>query len=160
MQRNCVAKAKPFKVVILAPKETPVGAEVTANVTLIQRDWKAATKLAMVEDANNFLTKAHKIELLNPDLLAALRSTIEEEPLPMYSIGEFFILYGRFEQKYGLSKPKETRKKMEELLKERKGHLKEYDKNKKHPLPLHCQKHFSTHRNESEYTPREGAGSR
>ncbi len=53
----------------------------------------------------------------------------------MHSIGEFFILYGRFEQKYGLSKPKETKEKMEELLKGGKGYPKEYDKNKKYPLP-------------------------
>ncbi len=127
-------KGKPFKAAILASKEVPAGAEVAMQAVVIQRNWKAATKLEMVEDANNFLTKARQIDIFHPDLLAALKTTIEEEPLPMHSIGEFFILYGRFEQKYGTSN-QETGKKMEELVNGRKEYLKAYDGNKKYPLP-------------------------
>jgi len=127
-------QGKTFKAAILAPKEVPAGAEVAMSAVVIQRDWKAAIKLEMIEDANNFLTKARQIDISHPDLLAALRTTIEEEPLPMHSIGEFFILYGRFEQKYETSN-QETGKKMEELVKGRKEYLKEYDKSKKYPLP-------------------------
>ena len=133
--REMRRQGKPFKAVILAPKEVPGGAEVAMQAVVIQRDWKAAAKLEMVEDANNFLTKARQVDIFHPDLLGALRSVLEEEPLPMHSIGEFLILYGKFEQKYGLSTSKETREKMEELVKGEEVHLKEYDKNKNAPLP-------------------------
>ena len=128
---------KPFKAAVLAPKEFPEEAEVAMQAVVIQRDWKVAAKLEMVEDANNFLTKARHIDIFHPDLLSALRATLEEEPLPMHSIGEFFILYGRFEQKYGTTTNQETRKKMEELVNGKKEYLKEYDaRNKKYPLPF------------------------
>ena len=133
--REMRLQGKRFKAAILAPKEVPGGAEFAMQAVVIQRDWKVAAKLEMVEDANNFLTKARQIDIFHPDLLGALKSVLEEEPLPMHSIGEFFILYGRFEQKYGLSKAKEIIEKMEELMKGGKVHLKEYDKNKKYPLP-------------------------
>ena len=133
--REMRLQGKRFKAAILGPREFPPGADVAMQAVVIQRDWKAAAKLEMVEDANNFLTKARQIDIFHPDLLGALKSVLQEEPLPMHSIGEFFILYGRFEQKYRLSKSKEIIEKMEELMKGGKVHLKEYDKNKKYPLP-------------------------
>ena len=119
----------------------------------IQHDWKAVTKLEMVEDANNFLTKARQVDILHPDLLGALRSVLEEEALPMYSIGEFFILYGRFQQEYGLSTSKETKNKMEELMKGGEVHRKEYKEdgeNKTAPLPYFARNflaHLGTDKN-------------
>ncbi len=136
--REMRSQGKPFKAAILGPKEVPKDAEFTLQAVVIQLDWKAATKLELVEDANNFLTKARQVDIFHPDLLAALKSVLEEEPLPMHSIGEFFILYGRFEQKYELSKSERTRDKMEELMKGGEVHRKEYEedgKNKNAPLP-------------------------
>ena len=107
----------------------------------------------MVEDAKNFLTKAYQVDIFHPDLLAALKSVLEEEPLPMHSIGEFFILYGRFEQKYELSTSKETRNKMEELMKGGEVHRKEYKEdgqNKTAPLPYFARNflaHLGTDKN-------------
>ncbi len=69
-------QGKPLKAEILGPREVPVGEELTMPVILIQRDWKAETKLEMVEEANNFLTKARQVGILHPDLLAALRATL------------------------------------------------------------------------------------
>ena len=120
---------------------------------MIQLDWKAATKLKMVEDANNFLTKARQVDIFHPDVLGALKSVLEEELLPMHSIGEFFILYGRFEQKYGLSKSERTRDKMEELMKGGEVHRKEYEEdgqNKTAPLPYFARNflaHIGTDKN-------------
>ena len=134
MQRQ----GKSLPLAIIGPKEVPVDAEFRAQGVEIQLDWKAATKLKMVEDANNFLTKARQIDIFHPDVLAALRSVLEENPLPMHSVGEFFILYGRFQQEYGLSLSERTKNKMEELMKEGEVHRKEYEEdgqNKTGPLP-------------------------
>ena len=152
--REMRRQGKPFKAVILAPKEVPGGAEVAMQAVVIERDWKAAAKLEMVEDANNFLTKARQVDIFHPDLLGALRSVLEEEPLPMHSIGEFLILYGKFEQKYGLSTSKETKNKMEELMKGGEVHRKEYEEdgqNKSAPLPYFVRNtlaHIGTDKNE------------
>ena len=152
--REMRRQGKRFKAAILAPKEVPGGAEVAMQGVVIQRDWKAAAKLEMVEDANNFLTKARQIDIFHPDLLGALKSVLEEEPLPMPSIGEFLTLYGKFEQKYELSKPKEIIEKMEELMKGGKVHLKEYEEdgqNKTAPLPYFARNflaHLGTDKNE------------
>ena len=55
-----------------------------------------------------------------------------------HSIGELFELYGKFEQKYNLSKGSETKKKMEQLIQGEQKFLKsykEYGKEKPVPLP-------------------------
>ena len=151
--REMRSQGKPFKAMILAPKEVPPGAEVAMRAVVIKRGWKAATKLEMVEDANNFLTKARQVDILHPDLLGAFRSVLEEEALPMYSIGEFFILYGRFEQKYRLSKSEQTKNKMEELMKGGEVYRKDYKedgKNKTAPLPYFARNflaHLGTDKN-------------
>lgn len=151
--REMRSQGKSFAPAILGPKEFPAGAEVTLYLVEIQLDWKAATKLEMVKDANNFLTKARQIDIFHPDVLAALRSVLEENPLPMHSIGEFFILYGRFEQKYGLSTSRRTKNKMEELMKGGEVHRKEYEEdgqNKTAPLPYFARNflaHIGTDKN-------------
>ena len=55
-----------------------------------------------------------------------------------HNIGEFFLLYGQFEQQYGVFKGDPTRKKMEELIQGDKKFLKSYKgggKEKLVPLP-------------------------
>ena len=136
--REMRSQGKPFKAVVLAPKEAPEGGDATIRLVVIQNNWKAATKLEMVEDANNFLTKAYQVGIFHPDLPAALSSVLEEKLIPMHSIGEFFILYGRFEQKYELSTSERTKNKMEELMKRGEVHRKDYEEdgqNKTGPLP-------------------------
>ena len=134
MQRQ----GKSLPLAIIGPKEVPVDAEFRAQGVEIQLNWKAAAKLKMVEDANNFLTKARQVDIFHPDLLDDLRSVLEENPLPKHSIGEFFILYGRFQQEYRLSTSKGTKNKMEELMKRGEVHRKDYEEdgqNKTGPLP-------------------------
>ena len=50
------------------------------------------------------------------------------------NIGEFFLLYGRFEQKYGVSKGK-IRTKMKELIGGKEEFLKRNKRGVKDPLP-------------------------
>ena len=55
-----------------------------------------------------------------------------------HGIGEFFLLYGKFEQKYSLSNGKETRARMENLVNEDTRYLKPYKergKERLYPLP-------------------------
>ena len=44
---------------------------------VIELDWKVSTKLDMVEDANNFITKAYKIGVLDMELAPVLGAVIE-----------------------------------------------------------------------------------
>ena len=135
-------KGHTFQAKILAPRHAPkdkaVFKEFNVATVVIKRDWKIATKLAMVEDANNLITKAYMTDSLDAAFPLILTSVIEEKGLYEYSIGEFFLLYGRFEQKYNLSKGKQTKEKMEELLNGEKNFMKEYTEHGKIdsvPLP-------------------------
>lgn len=147
------SQGKPFKIAHLGPKEFPKDAGFQLHPLTIQHDWKAVTKLEMVKDANNFLAKARQIDIFHPDVVASLRSVLEENPLPMHSIGEFFILYGRFQQEYGLSTSERTKNKMEELMKGGEVHRKEYEEdgqNKTAPLPYFARNflaHLGTDKN-------------
>ena len=120
-----------------APKEKSVFKEFNAAVVVIERDWKIATKLEMVEDANNLITKAYMIDSLDAAFPLVLTSVIEGKGLYEHSIGEFFLLYGRLEQTYNPFKGKETREKMEKLLNGEKKFMKEYTEyGKTRPVPL------------------------
>ncbi len=71
----------PFQVRVLGPREAPDDApqrgEVSLTAVVIEQDWKAQTKLAMVEDANNFLTKAYQIGVLSAGVSQILKTVIE-----------------------------------------------------------------------------------
>ena len=58
-----------FQVRVLGPREAhedaPQRGDVNLTAVVIEQDWKAQTKLAMVEDANNFLTKAYQMGVLS-----------------------------------------------------------------------------------------------
>ena len=71
---------------------------------------------------------------LDPALHRILVSVIEEKGLYEDNIGEFFLLYGRFEQKYGVSKGK-TGTKMKELIGGKEEFLKRNKRGVKDPLP-------------------------
>ena len=121
-----------------APKEKSVFKKFNAAAVVIERDWKIATKLEMVEDANNLITKAYVINSLDAAFPLILKSVIEGKGLYEHSIGEFFLLYGKFEQKYRRSKGGQTREKMMELLNGEEKLLKEYIQHGKiglDPLP-------------------------
>ena len=72
------------------------------------------------------IANAYLIDSLDPAFPVVLKSLIEGRGLYEHGIGEFFLLYGQFQEKHQLSKGKETRDKMLELLKGDKRHLKPY----------------------------------
>ena len=85
-----------------------------------------ATRLEMVESAREMITKAYMIDSLDPAFPHVLGSVIEGKGLYEHSIGEFFELYGRFEEKYQLKKPRYTRDKMASLVDGDERYLKQY----------------------------------
>ena len=78
----------------------------------------------MVESARDLITKAY---MLGSDsaLPTVLTSVIKGKGLYEYGIGEFFLLYGKFQQQYRLT-DKDTRTKMEDLVNGDKRYLKPY----------------------------------
>jgi len=115
-----------FHVEILAPKEVRGGDTVPLSGVTIKLDWRIETRIKLVEAANSMIANAYLIDCLDPSLPTVLCSIIEGRGLYEHSIGEFFLLYGKFEQKYQLRKGKETRAKMLDLLKGDKQYLFSY----------------------------------
>jgi len=127
-----------FKVEILAPNELDDQTPVRLAAVNLDLDWKLAIRLKMVEDARNLLTKAVMVEALDPSLPPILSAIIEGKGLYEHGIGEFFLLYGRFEQKHGTS-GKKTCEAMLELVNGCRDHMKLYverGKERLDPLPF------------------------
>ena len=128
-----------FDVQILAPWEMKGGDSVPLAGVNIALDWKITTKLEIVSAARDIITKAYFLGSLDPSLPTVLASVIEEKGLYEYGIGEFFLLYGRFEQKHGLARSEDTKAKMMDLLNGDQKYLKPYinrGKQQYHPLPF------------------------
>ena len=131
-------RGKSFVAKALAPAVVNPGDTVQLSAAVIKLDWKMAAKLEMVEAARDILTKSSILGSLDPALSIILTAVIEEKGLYQHNIGEFFLLYGQFEQKYGVFAGKETLEKMEALIQGEKKFLKpykEYDKKILVPLP-------------------------
>ena len=127
----------PFKVEILAPREVRGGDSVPLSAIIMELDWKIATKREMVESARDLITNAYTLDSLDPALPTILRAVIEGRGLYEYGIGEFFLLYGKFEQKHQTT-GQQTRTKMETLVNGDTKYLKsykEYGKERLDPLP-------------------------
>ena len=76
------SQGHPFQVRVLAPREvSEPGEGVSMTAVTIAGDWKARTKLAMVEDANAFLTKAYQLGIFSKDLAKMLAAAIEEKTI-------------------------------------------------------------------------------
>ncbi|MDE0199661.1 MAG: hypothetical protein OXK78_15765 [Caldilineaceae bacterium] len=120
-----------FIVKILTTMVVKEGDTIPLRAVIIKLDWKVATRLEMVESATEMITKAYEIDSLDPALSHVLGSVIEGKGLYEHSIGEFFELYGRFEEKYQLKKGSDTRDKMASLVKGDKKYLKKYKEYKK-----------------------------
>ncbi len=104
------------KVEILAPKKVHDGdAPVTLSGVMLELDWKITTRLEMIEHARDMITKAFMLDEMAPALPAVLKAIIEGRGLYEHGIGEFFLLYGKFEQKYHTNSTK-TQDKMSELI--------------------------------------------
>ena len=126
-----------FALEILSPSQVRAGDSVQLSAAVMELDWKLSTKLEMVKAAKDMITNSYMLGSLDPALSIILKSVIQEEGLYEYTFGEFFLLYGRFEQKYDVFKGKETREKMEELIKGEKEFFKPYkDHGKESLVPL------------------------
>lgn len=122
---------------ILAPRVVHTDSVQMRAVT-IPLDWRVSTRKDMLELGRDLLTKAHQIGSDDPALPAVLASIIEGSGLYAYGIGEFFELYGKFLQKYGLKMGRDIETKMRELIGEDEQYLKPYTdrgQEKRYPLP-------------------------
>ena len=127
-----------FRVEILAPRQVGGGDTVPLCGVMFDLDWKIATRLEMIELARDLITKSYYIGTLDKSLPIVLKAVIEGKGLFEHNIGEFFLLYGKFEQKYRLPNSKKTRAKMVELVNGDSRYLKTYmerGKERLDPLP-------------------------
>ena len=126
-----------FDVQILAPREMPGEHAVPISAVTLELDWKIATRLEMFEHARDIITRAYMLDSLDPALPTLLAATIEGRGLYQHNIGEFFLLYGRFEQKHRTA-GKKTGAKMMKLVKGEPRWMKSYverGKTTMQPLP-------------------------
>ena len=131
-------EGRKLDVMILAPREVRGGDTVPLAGIITKPDWKIVAKHELADLATEFISKAYLIGLLDTALPTVMKSIIEEKGIYEYNIGEFFLFYGRFEQRYGLSKGKQTMEKMLELIGGEEKSLKVYVEHKKtlqYPLP-------------------------
>lgn len=132
-------KGHKFHLETLGPREVQGGDTVPLAGVEIKLDWKVETKIQMVNSANDMIANAYLVGSLDPAFPTVLKSIIEGTGLYEHGIGEFFVMYGKFEQKYQLGKQETTRAKMLELINGDKQHLRPYTGRRKtclEPLPL------------------------
>lgn len=114
-----------FDCEVIMPPVLP-GDSVTGQAFEIQFDWKWSKKKQMANLANEFVFHAYVIGALDPALATVLSNIVQEHGLFEHSIGEFFLLYGRFEQRYGASKGTRALQVMKELVGGDAKYLKDY----------------------------------
>ena len=107
-------EGRAFCVEILGSREVP-RKDVPLSAALLDLDWRLAAELEMVESARDLITNACALDYLDGALPTVLKAIIEGRGLYEHSIGEFFLLYGKFEQKHN-TQGWSTKKKMEELV--------------------------------------------
>lgn len=148
-----------FHLEILGPREVQGGDSVPLAGVEIKLDWKIETKIQMVKSANEMIENAYIVDSLDPAFPTVLKSIIEGTGLYEYGIGEFFLLYGKFEQKYQLNSQKSVRAKMLELVKVDKQFLRPYTmrgEKRLEPLPLAVRNILShAGNNPNKFEPRE-----
>ena len=130
-------QGRAFDVEILAPREISDATPIPLSAVKLELDWKIATRLEMVEHARDLLNKAYMLESLDPGLPTVLAAIIEGRGLYEHGIGEFFLLYGQFEQKHHIS-GKKTQAKMKQLINGDSQYMKPYKEHGKEmmvPLP-------------------------
>ena len=138
-----------FEVAVLAPHEMRGGSSVPLSGAMLKLNWKLVKKREMVESAREFLSNAYICDSLDPALPFVLSSVIEERSLYAHSIGEFFLLYGRFQQKHQLKKGEDTETTMMTLIGGDQRYLKSYverGKRRMVPLPYAVRNIFVPHR--------------
>ena len=121
-----------------------VGKYVEIKLVEIPRDGQQGGKLKLVKLSNDLLLQAHKVGVPIAGVAGVLGSMIEMRGIYLDSVGEFFQLYGRFEQMLGLADDYKQSK-IEHEMKNRLGddvtqHTREYIRSGKKsltPIPLY-----------------------
>lgn len=123
--------------VVVASKIARSADKVCLAAAAFDLDWRVALRLEAADLANELLTKLCIMGQTSDDLPYFLAKTIEGREIYKDGLGEFFQLYGKFEQKYDCHKGNQQRQKMEELINGDPKWLREYiDRGKKiYPLP-------------------------
>ena len=80
-----------------------VGKYLEIQLVQIPRDGQQGGKLKLVRLANETINQAYKLNLPIAGVPRVLASMVQGRGLYLDSIGEFFQLYGRFEQMLGLA---------------------------------------------------------
>ena len=80
-----------------------VGRHLEIQLVEIARNGQQAGKLKLVRLCNDALNQAYRLDLPIAGVPQALASMVQGKGLYLNSIGEFFELYGRFEQMLGLT---------------------------------------------------------
>lgn len=108
-----------FEIKILAPREILGRSDrpIQLGSVTVPLDWRLVKRRHMVEIARDFIDAAYTLdESYDPSLPSILAATIEGRGLFEHGIGEFFLLYGRFEQKYGVYSGSAAKRKMNSLI--------------------------------------------
>ena len=100
--REIQNQGRAFDVQILAPREISSEHAVPLSAVTLKLDWKIAVRFEIVEYARDLITKAYMLNSLDPALPTVLAAAIEGRGLFEHNIGEFFLLYGKFEQKHDI----------------------------------------------------------
>ena len=124
--------------------EMRVGQYMELELLEIPRDGQQGGKLKLVKLSNAVLHQAHKLKLPIAGVAGVLGSMILGRGFYLDSVGEFFQLYGRFEQMLGLTdeyrQPEIEREMRDRLGDEVAQHSREYERDGKKsskPLPLY-----------------------
>ncbi len=128
-----------FDVQILSPLIAESGSSGQLSAVIIERDDQRIGKHKIVNSARNLITDVSLLwDCVEPALLSALNNVICGKGLFEYGVGEFCLLYGKFEEKYQVSNGTKAKEKMFELLGDDDTGLKEYHERGKlnsYPLP-------------------------
>lgn len=115
--------AKRFGVIIIAPREVKGGTEIPIRAVTVPLDSKIGRRRRMAETMKDLITESYNLGTLDYPILAGLGATLDGKGIFEHNIGEFFLLYGRFEERYQCE-GKKTRQKMDEFIKGDRQYLK------------------------------------
>lgn len=87
---------------IICSQHANSGEQLQLYGAIIKRDGQQGKKLKFAKMCNEFLTKAHDLGIPVSVLTLILGSLVEGKGVHVDSVGEFFQLYGRLEQKIGI----------------------------------------------------------
>ena len=108
-------ESKKFIAKIITSTVVRAGESMTMYGAVIPRDGQQGKKLKFAEACKRFLTETYEMGIPVDALTVILGSLVEGKGVHLDSVGEFFELYGRLQQKIGM-KDAETQSKMMEWM--------------------------------------------